>query len=412
MAELRKPRVVLVTARFPHPSETFIVRRFEGLLARGWDMHVLCERTPEENWSFFPSLASSSDARRRIHPRAPLSPWRSALLRALLVIIRCLLQAPRRTLEYVVRGWGAVGPRVLRRIYRDAPLILLAPDVVHFAFGTNARGSEHVGRALRCALVTSFQGADLNYAGLESEPGYYTDVWRATDVFHFLSRDLLGRAERRGYSSDERAHVVVPGVDASMFQPQPRMRDDTEPLRILSVGRLHWKKGYEYALQAVRALIDRGIDCRYRIVGAGEHRQALLYETFDLGLQDVVELVGSRPAAGVREEMQWADVMLHAATSEGFCYAVLEAQAMELPVVTSDADGLAENVADGETGFVVLRRDPEAMAEKLFRLAKDVDLRARIGRAARERVRREFTTKREIEGFEAVYQEAISHRRT
>jgi glycosyltransferase involved in cell wall biosynthesis len=64
----------------------------------------------------------------------------------------------------------------------------------------------------------------------------------------------------------------------------------------------------------------------------------------------------------------------------------MEAQAMGLPVVCSDADGLAENVADGLTGFVVSRRAPEALAAALARLAGDPALRRQMGAAGRERV--------------------------
>lgn len=406
-----KPRVVLVAGQFPHPPETFIARRFQELLARGWDVHVVCNRTSENNWSFFPELAAIPGVRDRVHERRAVSPRAVALLMAPVVLIRCLLRARGRTVRYIRRGWRLLGARVvIRRLYQDEPLVLLEPDVVHFVFGTYARGSEHLGQTLGCALAVSFQGADLNYAGLDLEPGFYTDVWRSMDAIHFLSEDLLRRAGKRGYSRDARARIVLPGVDSSAFQPTQRVRDGNEPLRVLSVGRLHWKKGYEYALHAIRGLLDRGVDCRYRVVGDGDYRPAVLYTVFDLGLQDVVELVGSRSSSGVREEMQWADVLLHAAISEGFCYAVVEAQAMELPVVTSDADGLAENVADGVTGFVTSRRDPSAMADKLACLAGEVELRRRMGAAGRDRVRREFDPEREIDGFESLYLEAIKRR--
>jgi len=103
-----------------------------------------------------------------------------------------------------------------------------------------------------------------------------------------------------------------------------------------------------------------------------------------------------------------ADVMVHAAIEEGFCNAVIEAQAMELPVVTSDAGGLPENVDDGVTGFVVRRRDPAAMAEKIIELAKDPGLRTQLGKAGRERAIQRFDLDRQAEAFVKLYTELVT----
>lgn len=305
-----------------------------------------------------------------------------------------------------MRAWRTVGPRALWRLAQDAEVVALSPDVVHYTFGYLVPGRELIPAFVGARSVVSFQGADLNYIGLERDPGYYSGVWERTDAIHFLSEDLERRALRRGHVPDGREMIVKPGIDLTEFRPSDR-GERIGPLRILSVGRLHWKKGYDYALQAVRDLVDAGVACEYRIIGEGELTEAVRFTISDLGLQDVAQLLGPLSADQVRDELQRADVFLHAATSEGFCYAVVEAQAMELPVVTSDADGLPENVADGETGFVVPRRDARALADALVRLAKDTELRTRMGRAGRRRALSEFTVDREIDGFEALYRKAV-----
>jgi colanic acid/amylovoran biosynthesis glycosyltransferase len=174
---------------------------------------------------------------------------------------------------------------------------------------------------------------------------------------------------------------------------------------------LEWKKGYEHALQAVRFLKDRGIKLVYRIVGAGQYIEAVAFCRYQLGLEDCVELLGAMPQEQVLEQMKWADVFLHAAVSEGFCNAVLEAQAMKLPVVCSDAGGLPENVADGVTGFVVPRRNPKAMADKLELLAANPELRRRMGNAGRERVESCFRLEDQIDRFEKLYLTVLDQER-
>ena len=143
-------------------------------------------------------------------------------------------------------------------------------------------------------------------------------------------------------------------------------------------------------------------------MGDGDYLPAVAFMRQQLGLEGVVEVLGALPREDVRQEMQSADVLLHAAVSEGFCNAVIEAQSMELPVVCTDADGLRENVADGETGFVVPRRDPDALAAKLEVLARDPALRQRMGKAGRKRVLENFQLSDQLDRLEDFYRQVLN----
>lgn len=405
----RGPRVVLVVPAFPKASETFVAARFAALLERGWDVHVVCWQTDEESWRAFPRLADDAAARRRVHQ---VRLHRSRLLfaaHALFAFLRCTLEHPIRTAGFLRAAAKAAGWRALLYLPVDAQLIRLNPDVVHFEFGALAAGRAYLRKALESRLLVSFRGYDLNYAGIES-PGYYGDVWAQADGLHLLGDALWRAAQARGCPPDKRHWCVAPAVDLRRFcrdassERMPGHGSHAE-LRIVSVGRLEWVKGYEYALSAVRRLIDRGIACHYRIVGDGAMLEALSFACHQLGITKHVTFAGRQSPDVIRDHLLWADVFLHAAVSEGFCNSVLEAQAMELPVVCSDAGGLPENVLDGETGFVVPRRDPEALATKLERLAADEDLRGRMGRAGRRRVLDHFDLDTHVATFEAVYRE-------
>jgi len=126
------------------------------------------------------------------------------------------------------------------------------------------------------------------------------------------------------------------------------------------------------------------------------------------GLGAEVELLGARAPNEIDGQLEWADVFVHGAVSEGFCNAVIEAQSMELPVVCTDADGLRENVADGTTGFVVPRRDPEALAAKLEVLARDPALRQRMGKAGRKRVLENFQLSDQLDRLEDFYRQVLN----
>ena len=411
----RPLRVALVVPRFPSASETFVVQLFIGLLDRGWDTHVVCShRTDTDTLALYPELRERADLESRVHVSPPIDSRSRMALRLPAIALRALVRAPHTTLGSIYRGWRRYGMRVIGRFYREAQMVALAPDIVHFQFGYDAVGREDLGDLLGCKLVASFQGYDINYAGI-GEPRFYDELWKRADAVHFVSRSLEERARRRGFADDARGHVVLNGVDTTFFDPGDRRHheqtgSDKRPLRILSVGRLNWTKGYEYALQAVCDLVDSGVACEYRIAGGGEMFDALRFTIDDLNLTDAVRLLGSLDRSRIRAEMRWADVLLHAAVSESFCLVVTEAQAMRLPVVSSDAGGLPENVADGETGFVVPRRDPRALAAMLAKLASAPGLRDRLGRAGRDRAVSHFDHRLFVSGIEQLYEETILRR--
>lgn len=399
-------RIVLVVPAFPKLSETFVVSHLLGLLAHGWDVQVVCACSAAADWAQFPALTADPGLRRRVHVTWPDAPRWRVLLLWLPALLRCLLQRPLATARYLVRGWRLYGSAILRRFYQDQTLILLRPDVVHFEFGALAQPRMALKRLLDCRITVSFRGYDLNFAGLE-QSDYYRTVWEGADRLHLLGRDLWLRAQRRGCPPDKPHALIPPAIDTAVFHPTTRTVA-ARPLRILSVGRLVWKKGYDYALEAVRLLLDAGIACEFRIAGEGEYLEALTFARYRLGLEAQVHFLGALSPVAVREQMQWADVLLHTAVSEGFSNAVMEAQAMQLPVVCSDADGLPENVADGETGFVVPRRDPRAVADRLAFLALSPDVRLRMGLAGRRRVVARFNLADQARAFDAFFEAAVA----
>jgi colanic acid/amylovoran biosynthesis glycosyltransferase len=397
----------MLVSEFPKLSETFIQSKFNKLLAEGWDVHIVCHRSNSQDWQYYPDLSQLPAARRRVHPAWPQRPRWLALLLLPLALLVGWLRAPSACLRYLRRGWPRFGLDTLRRFYLDLQLILLQPALLHFEFGALAPERMYLKDLLGCKILVSFRGYDLNFVGLD-DPQHYQPVWQQADALHLLGEDLWQRALRRGCPA-EKPHVLVPpAIDLDFFSPPARsMAEDADsqerPLRILSVGRLEWKKGYEYAFQAVRLLIDRGVACEYRVIGDGEYFEPLAFTRHQLGLTGIIELLGAQPKEAVRAQLAWADLFLHAAVSEGFCNAVIEAQAMGVPVVTSDADGLSENVLDGVTGFVVPRRNATELADKMEFLAKAPPLRQKMGLEGRKHAMASFGLKRLIDEFSILY---------
>ena len=395
-------RVAVVVSRFPHPDQTFIAGLVRGLLDAGVDAHVLCVRSDAADWRRYPRLAATPGLQARVHVHTP----RRRPLAAGAGLARPAARRPRA----LSGAFAAASSAVPSRLLEAGAIAALRPDVVHFQFGPDARRAAWIGDLLDRPVVVSLRGYDVNYAGLE-DPRHYDAMWRQVDAVHCLGGDLWARALRRGCPPDVPHRLIAPAVDAEWLA-SPGARDEAgEAPVVLTVARLHWKKGHEDALQAIATLRDRGLDVDYRIAGAGPHEAAVRAAIRDLGLDDRVRLLGSIEHAEIRREQQRADVLLHAAVSEGFCNAVLEAQAAGLPVVCSDADGLGENVAHGVTGFVTPRRDPVALAERLEQLLRDAALRRRMGAAGHARARERFTMDAQIGAFLELYELALTARR-
>jgi len=400
-------RIALVVPEFPKLSETFIVRHFLSLIEAGHDAFVICRTSGEEDWRRVPALAGRSDLRRRVRSGWPASSRLRAALLFPLAFVRAACKNPSGSLRYLTRGAGKLGSRLPVRFYLDAELIACRPDIVHFEFGALARERPHLGELLGCRTAVSFRGHDLDHIGL-GDPAYYRAVFAEGDAFHFLGRHLERTAERRGLSREKTRMLISPAVDCQRFQRKlPRYEGElggkTRPCRILSVGRLHWAKGYEFALQAVHRLRRAGVELEYRIAGDGGYREEAAFWRHKLGLEDCVSFLGAAGQDEVRRQLEWADVFLHAAQQEGFGNAVLEAQAMELPVVASDAGGLPEAVEHSVTGFVVPRRDARRLADAVQSLCRDPELRLAMGRLGRQRALARFNPASQTAAFEELY---------
>lgn len=157
------------------------------------------------------------------------------------------------------------------------------------------------------------------------------------------------------------------------------------PPLFLTVGRLVWDKAYDVLLDAFAMLGREFEDWRLSVVGGGHLRDSLATQADALGVAPRVTWHGvvRDPHAFYRE----ASVFALPSRTEGMPNALLEAMGSGLPVVVSDrAPGPLELVEDGVTGLVVPVDDAAALASALSRLARDTDLRRRLGEAARARV--------------------------
>jgi colanic acid/amylovoran biosynthesis glycosyltransferase len=316
--------------------------------------------------------------------------------------------------------WGERRRQRLLEALGRARLSRLRPDVVQFEWESAAVYWLPLYDRWGAPVVVSCHGGGLNVhprtGSSERVVREYPTVFRRAAAVHVVSEALAKEASRYGVAP-ERTWLIRPAVDPDVFRPDPSAARPDDVLRVVAIGELIWRKGYDYALQAVRVLVDAGIELRFDILG-GEpppggamrsDRPRILYTIHDLGLSEQVRLHGEVSSAEVRRLLQGADVLLHSAVSEGIPVAVLEAMSCRVPVVVTDAGGTREAVRDGVEGFVVPPREPAELARRLRTLAEDDALRKRLGAAGRERVLAHFTLAQQTRSYLELY-EAVAGR--
>jgi len=202
------------------------------------------------------------------------------------------------------------------------------------------------------------------------------------------------------YDADTRSGnitVIPPGVDTAMFYPRSaaeakaRLGIDPNFKLLLFVGRIEPLKGVETLLRAVALLNDRGLcDCEtlcLSIIGGDTATQNVEMDRLqalraELGLAELVTFLGKQDQDALPDYYAAAEAVIMPSHYESFGMVALEAMACGTPVIASEVGGLAFLVRDGETGFHVPDRDPEALSDRICQIITDPLLRAELGEQA------------------------------
>ncbi len=214
--------------------------------------------------------------------------------------------------------------------------------------------------------------------------------------------------------SPERVVTLHDAIDAEEFFPASgrgtRVRNEfgytKENIVVGFVGRFSPGKGHEELLQAAAEVVRAYPHVRFLVAGeasAGEEAYELEIRRLctSLGLDGVVTFAGFR--RDIPDVMASFDILAFPSHAESFGVVLIEAMAMELPVVSTNCDGVVDIVVEGETGLYVHPRAPEELAGALIRLIDDPPLRRRFGEAGRRRVLELFDRRGQIDRLEGIY---------
>jgi len=396
-----EPAVAYLVSRYPALSHTFIEREILGLREQGVRVETFSVRAAppeslvsrvmkEEGHRTLPLIGAGAatwlSAHLRLLRRAP-DVWFAGLARAL----RTGPLSPRARLW---QGFYFAEAVVLVHHMRKSGLrhvhahfANVASDVARHAAAIG-RGLDGTDSGWRWSFTmhgpTGFDAVEKT--DLAAKARQADGVSCITD---FCRSQMMFLVEPEHWN---RFSVVRMTVDADRYQPPttPRHHDDGR-VRLLDVGRLVAEKGSPVLVEAVDILHSRGVDVDLKLVGAGPLAEQLEADIARRGLGDSITLTGPIGQDELPDLYRWADVFVLPSFQEGLPVVLMEALSTELPAVTTQIAGVSELIRDGAEGRLVPAGRADLLADALEELARDPELRRRMGAAGREAVLREFT---------------------
>ena len=378
-------RIAYLVSRYPAVSHSFIQREVLALRGLGVEVETFSLRRATDDEAITPLDHAERDKTYALQPVSPL--------RFVADQVATLLRAPARylaTLGFAIgRGAGLRGR--LWQVFYFAKAVLLVAELrrrnlwrlhVHFA-NAGADVALMAGRLadeLAWSLTLHGPAEFFDVTGNRLATKLEAPVWIAC-VSDWVRSQAMSLMRPELW---DRLRVIRLGVDTGEWSPQPRKPDG--PTQILNVGRLDPVKGQAVLIEAVAQIPE----VRCTIVGGGGERTRLEALIREHGVADRVELTGAVGQDRIRALYAQADVFCLPSFRESLPVVLMEALAMEIPVVATRIMGVPELVEDGVSGLLVSPGRADELADALLLLTTDAQLRERFGKAGRERVQHDY----------------------
>ncbi len=389
-------RVGLVVGDFPVISETFVINQATGLLDRGHDLAILPmngQRPPDNpmhhavkqydllSRTYRPFAGSVLIGPFSGHPVDPQADW-SLLRRACSLIAQAGMVVPAGRFDIVHCQFATLGLEI--QTLRQLGLLQFDKLVVHL------------------------RGSDVSRFVQEKGPDVYRALFRSADLLIANCEYFRDRAIALG-APPENVIVIGSAIDCSRFPLVKRERLAGQPRRLISIGRLVEKKGYEFAIRGFALAAKKHPGLQYDIVGEGPLRGELTGLIEELGLESQVHLLGAMTQDRILDRLKAADAMIAVSVrassgdEDAPVNSLKEGMATGLPIVASRHGGIPELVEDGVHGYLVRERNSEDIAKALVRLLSEPGRWLKMGELGRSKVKKTYDISVVMDKLESSY---------
>lgn len=387
-------KIGLVLSEPPGYSETFFNSKIKGLMENGHAVTLFTNPT-QETYKFCTHKKSPP-----VHRFLLLQLFQMGLVGVQLLPY---LNAVRKFVKLELQN-GTTLKRTLEKVYLNAPLLKFKGDWLHFGFATTAIDRELIALAIGAKMAVSFRGYDINVYPLKHHHCYDL-IWKRVDKVHAISKYLLEKGYLLGLSKLIPTQIIPPAVDLKRL-PKRITDRSSATLKILTIARFNWMKGIDYLIEVATYLKKSNLDFEWQLIGTGPtfESERYLYHIHEAGLEQHVVLKGICSHSETLNILATADVYVQTSLNEGFCNAVLEAQAIGIPCVAFKVGGLPENIDAQKTGWLIPPYDVKAMAKTIMDVCglSNAD-KMGLSERAIKRVREEFNLESQKHDFHEFY---------
>ena len=405
---MEKQKIAFFVPSFPATTETFVVNQIVDLIKRGHEVHIfaLSRSTAQV-------IHSSILENNLLDITSFLEENSTSYIKRYSSFIR-FIGLNRRNVDFgrLVRLFNP--SKKFRKIFNLRYFTKYEWifkegnfDILHAHFGragTFVAELKSFGYYSRAPFIASFHGYDISPHLLEEYKVEYQTLFHEADLFTVNSpytENLL-----KGLT--EKETVVLPvGLDTEVFKKS--CNNFASRKNILFVGRLVPFKAPGLAIKIFEEVHRRSREkVHLNIIGEGELRRELADYVKSKNLEGQVKFLGSQPQERIVEIMDESHIFLlpgiydEDGRAENQGLVLQEAQAMELPVITSDVGGMKYGLIDEKTGYVIKEGDIDRFVEKIEDLLNDEQKRVEMGKRAREFVKRKYDSTilgRQLEQF-------------
>ncbi|HRH60423.1 MAG TPA: glycosyltransferase family 4 protein, partial [Chitinophagaceae bacterium] len=383
----------IILPQFPTLSETFFVSQVTGLANRGHKVTVFCSRPANHA-----SLMRVYGLNNILNLSICYFDFTGSAFKRLIA----LFTHPLIFLKSVSADIETMKKKIITELHKQY-LGKYNCDIYHFGYSGLAVGFLPVMDSFQSKIIVSCRGTAENVKPL-SEPKRAEQLrilFQKAAGIHCVSAKM-SEVVKLYEAPAEKIFVNRPAVNLHFFK-RNQPYEESNKIQILSVGRLVFQKGFNIGVQAVSLLQQRFQKFNWVIAGDGPDEEELLYYVHSLGLQKYISLAGKKTVNEIIEMYHQSDIVFVPSVSEGIPNVLLEAMAMELPIVASNCGGIEEAVTNGVDGLIADNYDYKGLATKMYELCISFEKRKELGRQARKKIEAAFSTERYIDVFEQQY---------
>ncbi len=194
------------------------------------------------------------------------------------------------------------------------------------------------------------------------------------------------------------------GIDLEKFKKNKTK--NIKEIKILSVGRLVWEKGYEFALEGVHKLINNNpnLNIEYNIIGEGPLRNKLEEYIKNNNLNDKIILHGAKLNSEIIEYYNYSNIFLLSSVAEALPVVIMEAASCELPIIATNVGSIFEEVIDEYNGFLIESKNSLEINNKLQKFIDEPNLITKMGKNGRKLISEKYNLKKLNQNLELLFQ--------